>query len=191
MSGVDRAAIARTRSLITRPSAPSATLASVSGRPGLSCSAGERATFSPFVASKLEVAQTAEQCAVVVRGRHSARNPGIEHVVGNIAEPLEFIEFGGRQVRDRGICKPPHDQIHLAHAPMPRAVQQPPSAGIKSVARTCASCHDSSKRQKPGRRRAGFHIASVEEYVRGPSSFLGICGALSAAIPAPRARNDA
>jgi hypothetical protein len=80
---------------------------------------------------------------VIVFGRHvaGAGNPGIEIGIGSVAELLEQIDFGLAQRADHRVGEAAHDEVHLARAAMPTAVEKTAPPRVKSSARTCASSH--------------------------------------------------
>src|SRR5262245_58660478 len=126
------AATARARSAMTRPSAPSATLDSVSGRPATSCSAGERAIVS---LAAMERAQPAEHHAVISVGNLTrAGHPGIDVRVGRVRQVFELGELDVAHVDNAGVGEAVHDQVHLAGAAMPRPVEQPSSTLVQPLA---------------------------------------------------------
>src|SRR5215470_14412764 len=150
--GSGRAASERARSAMTSPSAPSATLARVSGRLDTSCSGC--AIRSPSI--DMEVTQASEHhTVVVVRDLALAAHPSIDVVIGRIGQVLEFCQFGVGEIDDAAIGESTQDQIHLTGATMPRPVEQPSAAHVQSFARLCRSGHSGSKNanspDEPGR----------------------------------------
>ena len=73
---------------------------------------------------------------------------------GTSIQPLELVHLRLAHGRDMRIGEAPGDQVHLAHAAMPGAEQQPPPAlGVQPIARNCRSAHvrNGSQHEKPGR----------------------------------------
>src|ERR1700682_5177640 len=95
--GSARPATARARSATTMPLAPSATPASVSGRPGCSSSAGDRAmpALPPRARAEGKGAQLPQQRRVEAgRDLPLADDPGKQLRVGDVDQPLELVELG-------------------------------------------------------------------------------------------------
>src|SRR5690348_3223180 len=152
--------MARARSAHTRPSAPSATPATGSGRPGLSISAGDRAmpnsSFQGAIwlafATKVELTHPPEHGRVDVFGHaRFPRHPRQQVAVGKLNEALEIGKLVVAQLPHCRISKTAHDQIHLAHAPMPASKQEFAATQIKTVARAFSHQWPPTPKARTGR----------------------------------------
>ena len=178
MAGGDApAAMARARSAMTRPSAPSAMPASVSGRPGLSRVAGDWAEIlrwrrhRSLLGARVKGLELAQHGGVVVAGMSRlAADPGIEVGIRHFDQPLEIVQRRLVECVDMGIGKAADDQIGLAHAAPPGPEQKLLAAAHPGLRSIVPSWFGSRKRRKPGRgrgsaagrqaREAGHPVAS-------------------------------
>ncbi len=138
-----RAATARARSAMTSPSAPSATLASVSGRPRRSDAAGDFAIIaSPPPRWK---SRSRRNSAVSNSGgtSSSAGHPGEQIAVRHFHQPLELVEFAVAQS-----CR----CAASAKRPMIRSISRMPRCQERNS--SCAGAH-------PGLRSIGCCRSSV------------------------------
>ena len=148
-----RAAMARARSASTRPSAPSATCASVSGCAGLQ-QFGGRFQPSRSFGRRDGSRRSRRNSARVDLGRHGFRavDPGENLLVGHVEPALVFVEFGLAQVRDSA-------RRQSGRAP-------DPSRG----------CRDASERNSNRRRRASspsLEICVRSSYAPTPKTRTG------------------
>src|ERR1700752_4076614 len=122
--GFGRAAMARARSDTIRPSAPSATLAKVSARPGASSAAEIWPAASCALIHGSEGLDALEQRARMFRRQgRVADQRGIEIGIGHLDQALQCAQFFGRKGCNLGIGKAAEDQVHLARSAVPAAKQ--------------------------------------------------------------------
>ena len=162
-----RAATARARSAMTSPSAPSATPASVSGRPATSMAAGDVAISR--LRRRLMKARRAcgtAACRIPAGTPSSPMHPGEQVVIRHLEQPLEIVEFGLAEVRDRGVGEAAEDQVGLAHAAMPGAEQHLAPPRVQAFARSGAAGHLISNAESPDGPGRGY-IAGRSRTVRG------------------------
>ena len=147
-----RAAMARARSASTRPSAPSATCDSVSGRPARSRSAGDFAVVAhdlcPWKARK----RLKQRRVDVGRHRFGSVHPGEQSAGRGFRANARVRPVRRRSARPDARRQNGRAQIHLTDAAMPAAEQQPPAPFVQAVDSKFRSTA-APKRQKPGRGR--------------------------------------
>ena len=164
-----RAATARARSAMTSPSAPSATLASVSGRPAASDAAGDFAIRRHPAKWK---SRRRRSIAVSLTGG-TALTPVSQARRSLSSASNRRSNSSSSASLNAPICsvgKAAHDQVRLARAAMPGAEQNLAPARIQAFARSGAAghrflgeCVTPKTRTGPG---AGY-IAGRTRYVRG------------------------
>src|SRR5579875_1465589 len=160
------AATARARSASTRPSAPSATCASVRTLPGWRDCAGERTIMGSLErrTGAVEITEATEHRRVDHR-RHGLRSvhPGEKLLVGNVEPGLQHVEFVLAQVLESGIGKPAQHEIHLADAAMSAAEKQPTPACVQTFTRQIAQRRSPTPktRTRPGRGYIGAAAGDV------------------------------
>src|SRR5262249_57038875 len=103
---------------------------------------------------------------VLCRDLLLARDPGQQLIVRQLDEALAFVELGLGEPGDFRIGEPAHDQIHLAHAAMPRAEQQFAAAEVEPVARSRGSGHEEETSTPKARTGPG------EAYIDAPGRLV-------------------
>src|SRR5262245_46236618 len=98
----------------------------------------------------MEIAHAAEHWRVLLnRDRQLTHHPAEQVVLLRVEKTLILIELSVGEVADMGVGEPAHDQVDLADTAMPRAKQHLATPFVEAFARSGASRHAVSKRQKP------------------------------------------
>ena len=161
-----RAATARARSEMTRPSAPSATLASVSGRSGASSSAGDWLKSSPSLSARAckWKSRTRRNIGVSCSAGTSAcaGHPG-QQVVSRCASSRcsYWSSSASLKLADMGVGEAAHDQVGLADAAMPGPEQQPPPPGSRPSLDRVLPVMRCSNAKSPAGAGRGIYIETV------------------------------